>query len=87
MNNSREVCTLYRRCLRLAFDWISNRDANRKFVISVRRQFDLNRSEEDSHRIQELKDAVKYLLWEYRHPEPYTCTNFYRKLLFLELFG
>ncbi len=69
-----EVCQLYRKCLRLAFDWISNRTAHRDFVLAVRRQFDLNKGEHDLDKVAQLKDATRYLLWKYRHPEPYICT-------------
>lgn len=72
--NAREVCGLYRKCLRLAFNWVSNRDAHRKLVVSIRHQFDKNRGEADSERAKLLLDATRYILWKYRHPEPYICT-------------
>lgn len=73
--HKKEVCSLYRRCLRLAFDWISQRDNHRRMVVAIRRQFDQHREESNPERVELLKDATRYLLWNYRHPEPYICKS------------
>lgn len=70
-----EVCQLYRRCLRVTFDWVSQRDSHRRMCLAIRRQFDLHSQEADIHQQKLLKDACRYLLWDYRHPEPYICKN------------
>lgn len=75
LSHREEVCRLYRKCLRLAFDWITNRKLHRDFVLGIRRQFDLHRDQRDPTQQALLKDAVRYLLWKYRHPEPYVCTE------------
>lgn len=73
-SHAQEVCGLYRKCLRLSFDWIMDRKLQRGFAVAIRRQFDLRRHENDLAQKELFKDAVRYLLWEYRHPEPYVCT-------------
>lgn len=73
LTHKEQVCRLYRSALRLGFDWISDRPEERRFALAVRRQFDLYRSESDPQRVNLLMDAARYLLWEYRHPEPYKC--------------
>lgn len=75
MAHVREVCSLYRRSMRLAFDWISNADECRQMVLAVRRQFDANKLEQDGAKIAMLKEAARYLLWKNSHPEPYVCTG------------
>lgn len=70
----REVCGLYRRSMRLLFDWVTDVDEQRRMVLAVRRQFDEHRIETDGAKIAMLKDAARYLLWKNAHPEPYVCT-------------
>lgn len=74
-NHRRAICGLYRRSLRNAFDWILNRDYHRQWCVAIRRKFDQHREESDPQRIQELMKATEYLLWKYRHPEPYICKS------------
>lgn len=73
LTSRQEVCGLYRRAIKLAFDWILDKDEYRKMVIAIRREFERNKTEQDPERIALLKRAGMYVLWKYRHPEPYVC--------------
>ena len=65
--------TLYRKALRLTFDWIQDRDEHRRMCVAIRDQFDKYRGSKDG---ELMKRVASYLLWKYRHPEPYVCTAF-----------
>lgn len=67
------VCSLYKKSLKLSHDWIFKRHKWRPFAIGIRQQFDAHRGESDPQRVELLIKATQYLLWKYRHPEPYLC--------------
>lgn len=76
MTSKKNIISLYRESLRLAFDWILDGDEYRKMAVAIRREFDRNKGEHNSGRIALLYNAGQYLLWKYRHPEPYHCIAF-----------
>jgi len=76
-----EVCRLYRRAVRLMGDWLLNRNMMRNYVLAIRKQFDLNRTETDPTKIELQMNAARYLLWKFRHPEPYVCNLHFSECL------
>lgn len=69
------ICGLYRRSLKVSLDWIVDRGDWRRFAMAVRQQFDEHAKETSPTKVQSLIQSTQLLLWRYRHPEPYKCTQ------------
>ena len=67
----RYVCGLYKRFLKLAFDWSLNRSRFRSLAVAIRIQFDKHKNETDPVKVAEFVRCAEYLLNYYQHPEPY----------------
>lgn len=87
LTHSQEVCRLYRGALKMSLDWLIDRGKWRSFALALRQEFDANKSINGEREKAELLLAGKYLLYKYRHPEPYICKQNYTKLsLILDIF-
>ena len=69
--HTKYVCGLYRRFLKLAFDWSTERSRYRSLAVAIRHQFDQNRHETDPVKVALFIRQAEYLLDFYQHPEPY----------------
>jgi NADH dehydrogenase (ubiquinone) 1 beta subcomplex subunit 9 len=72
-NHKLEVCSLYRKAVRLARDWYVAIDLWRSKAVEIRQQFDMNKNVTNPEHVQKLIQETKDLLEEYRHPSPYVC--------------
>ena len=70
--HTKYVTGLYRRFLRLSFDWSTERHRYRSLAVSIRQQFDENlMKERDPVKVALFVRQAEYLLHYYQHPEPY----------------
>lgn len=60
------ITCLYRKALKLAFNWTGNRGRYRLLACAIRNQFD-----KSTDNLENSIKAGEYLLWKYRHGEPY----------------
>lgn len=77
-SHSRAVCRLYRGALKMSLDWLIDRGKWRSFALSLRHEFDTQKSITDPKEQADALLAGQHLLYKYRHPEPYICNK--RKL-------
>lgn len=73
VSHSQAVCRLYRGALKMSLDWLVDRGKWRSFALALRQEFDANKSVQSEKEKEDLLLAGKYLLYKYRHPEPYIC--------------
>jgi NADH dehydrogenase (ubiquinone) 1 beta subcomplex subunit 9 len=67
------VVGLYRRCLRAVVDWNVNYFRVRRLSVAIRQRFDKHKNETDKQKVQELVDLTQRILYDWRHPDPFTC--------------
>ena len=69
--NRARVSSLYRRSLKLARDWLVQRDSWRRESINIRQRFESNRQVQNPRLLNDIFDRTEKELLNYRHPDPY----------------
>lgn len=65
------ICSLYRKFIKLSFDWNLERSRYRAMAVSIRKQFNKHKNETDPIKVAFFVRQAEYLLYYYQHPEPY----------------
>ena len=69
--NRARVSSLYRRSLKLARDWLVQRDSWRRESMNIRQRFESNRQVQNPRLLNDIFDRTEKELLNYRHPDPY----------------
>ncbi|KAI8872418.1 hypothetical protein GQ42DRAFT_161315 [Ramicandelaber brevisporus] len=67
----RKVQSLYRRALKVAYDWDVKRDLWRQSALNIRAEFEKNRHVEDPRLKAKLIEQTEEYLFHYAHPQPF----------------
>ncbi|PGH16076.1 hypothetical protein AJ80_05291 [Polytolypa hystricis UAMH7299] len=71
MSASHTALSLYRRSLRLSFDWAVHRHLWRGQAVYIRSLFDANKNVRDPRQQKILFQETEKLLEKWKHPDPY----------------
>lgn len=74
--NKKLVTSMYRQSLKLARNWISNRQLFRQKAVEIRHKFDQNAQIANPRQLARTLDQTRGYLYEFRHPDPITPPAF-----------
>lgn len=69
--NRSRVSSLYRRSLKLARDWLVQRESWRRESMNIRQRFEQNMAVQNPRLLGEIFDKTERELLNYKHPDPY----------------
>ncbi|KAG5358208.1 NADH dehydrogenase [ubiquinone] 1 beta subcomplex subunit 9 [Yarrowia sp. B02] len=68
--NKKLVSSMYRQSLKLARNWISNRQLFRQKAVEIRHKFDQNAQISNPKLLERALEDTRAHLYEFRHPDP-----------------
>ncbi|AOW03712.1 hypothetical protein B0I72DRAFT_138621 [Yarrowia lipolytica] len=74
--NKKLVTSMYRQSLKLARNWISNRQLFRQKAVEIRHKFDQNAQISNPRLLARTLDETRAHLYEFRHPDPIVPPSF-----------